>query len=171
MIVRNATIAVAAVSIAIVLSGCSTVAKTSKQSDFSYFENHDDFDDSDRSAVSTPTESSDRDASLSWECMSDGLNVIYTHGTYYGGDDDDDILVRYRIDEQEASDQMYWRLLVGNEASYIRMNRVDQFTEEAKAGSEIRLEAIDPLDGERLIDTFSLVGLSDALGKLSCYGQ
>lgn len=167
MITRK--MAIAALAVSVTLSGANAFAKESRHGSFVYVENKDDFDGTDRSFIYTPSESSSRDAALSWRCMSDGLNVIYILGHYFGGDEDEDIQVRYRFDDQEPSAQQYWELLQGNEAAYIRMNRVSQFTEAAKRASVARFEAIDPLDGERLTDVFSLNGMSVALEKLPCY--
>ena len=167
MIIRKLTVVVAVLSV--VFGGANAFAKESQHGSFTFVENKDHFDDSDQSFIFTASESSTRGAALLWKCMSDGLNVVYMHGTYFGGDSDNDILVRYRIDENEESDREYWRLLQGKEASYIRMSRVSQFTEEAKNGTEARFEAVDPLDGERLTDVFSLAGLTEALEQLDCY--
>jgi|GEM_PF-1493046 len=137
--------------------------------DFIYAENIDDFDDTNTSFIYTESSNQDRNAMLAWRCFSDGLNIVYFFDKYLAGDDDEDVVVRYRIDRQEPSDRLYWQLLVVQKSAYMRMNMVDSFTELAIAGSEVRLEVTDPLDGERMVDNFSLKGLQDGLNDLHCY--
>ena len=136
--------------------------------DFTYIEASDDFDDSDRSTVITMAEGSDGGA-LFWACRSDGLNAILNVGKYYGGDEDDDILVRYRFDQNEAQGPEYWRLFPGqNEMVYQRMDKVADFTSQAIMADTVIVEATDPLDSESKRFRFGLVGLEEILDLLSC---
>jgi hypothetical protein len=133
---------------------------------FTFLEKLDEFTDENRSIIYSFDEEGDK--SLDWWCMSDGLNVIIDLNQYFGGDDDDDILVRYRFDDKPAVDFEYWRLLDSNETAYIRMNKVSAFTEAALASNEVLLEAADPFDDETIRFRVSLNGLREALGKLTC---
>jgi hypothetical protein len=134
--------------------------------DFIYRPALDDFDDTDRSLIATSGEDG---GLLAWRCLSDGLNVVLDVETYYGGDDDDDIQVRYRFDQNEASGYEYWRLFPAqNEISYQRMNQVPGFTAQARLADSVVVEAVDPLDDESNRFTFELDGFSEALNLLPC---
>ena len=100
--------------------------------------------------------------------MEDGLNVVLERGGIYLGDEDRDIQVRYRFAADVPSAWEWWRLLQNNELAYIRMEQVSGFTAAARSSRTVLVEAVDPSDGERRRSRFSLVGLSQALGHLSC---
>lgn len=109
-------------------------------------------------------------ASLAWRCMEDGENVSVTFGgKYLGGDVDNEVLVRYRIDKREASRARYWKLSTNHRAMFMPMGDVAAFTYAAKTGAEIVLEIVDPCDSETLRRHFSLVGLSQGVARLSCH--
>jgi hypothetical protein len=147
-------------------SGTMVAQATQRIGDFVFVSGLDDFDDTDRSLIGTSGEDG---GVLTWRCMSDGLNVVLDVETYYGGDDDDDIQVRYRFDRDEASGYEYWRLFPGqNEVSYQRMNQVPGFTLRAELADSVIVEAVDPLDDESNRFTFGLDGFSEALNLLSC---
>ncbi|NLC61570.1 MAG: hypothetical protein GX761_09875 [Gammaproteobacteria bacterium] len=137
--------------------------------DFIYIANADPFTDEDRSFIFTPsTDSGDRTSALTWQCMDDGLNVVYMHGKYLGGDSDDEVLVRYRIDSSEAYGPSYWGMMQNHESTWMPMHEIAGFTRQARAGKTVIFEVVDPLDGERLRDSFSLRGLAQGLAILSC---
>ena len=133
---------------------------------FSFQERLDEFTDEDRSLIYSYDENNDN--SLDWRCMEDGLNVVVDFETYYTGDEDEDILVRYRFDDKPASEHEYWRLLNNNEAAYIRMNQVTTFTRAALASGEVLMELVDPADDETLRFRIPLNGLREALDQLPC---
>ena len=56
----------------------------------------------------------------------------------------------------------------GGETAELPLARVDAFRAEASDGARVVFEVVDPLDGETRRHTFSLSGLSRALGALSC---
>lgn len=144
-------------------------AHTQEIGSFIYSHSLDDFTDEDHSTIATADE--EASALLAWRCLADGLNVLLHAGRYMGGDadDDDDILVRYRFDKQDASDREYWRLFPGqNEIAYARMNRVDAITVEALGAETVVIETVDPLDSESRRFRMSLTGMRTALGKLPC---
>ncbi|UCG85051.1 MAG: hypothetical protein JSW71_14045 [Gemmatimonadota bacterium] len=140
--------------------------------DFYYVASVDPFDDEDRSAVATVELDADPDlvdtAYLAWQCMSDGLNVVYAFNRYFGGDSDDRVRVRYRIDSQPPSDFESWSLMQDNDAAWIPMEWVSGSTQRAQTGTKVVFRVTDPLDGETLTHEFSLIGLSEALTRLSC---
>jgi len=159
------------------LLGLGIVANANAQEpeqigDFFYVISADPFDDHDRSMIATielgADEYLDDNAFLAWRCLSDGLNVIYAFNSYMGGDDEDRVLVRYRIDGQEATDFESWSLMQGNDAAWIPMQWVSQFTDQAVGASKVVFRVTDPLDGETLTHEFSLAGLGQALSRLSC---
>lgn len=133
---------------------------------FLYTHAQDDFTDEDRSYVITMDE--DGDGGLGWKCLADGLNVILGIGGYMGGDSDDDIRVRYRFDRREPSGYEYWGLSSSNKVAFMRMNRVLDFTAEARRSSTVVVEAVDPLDGETRRFHFDLEGAEAALDRLPC---
>ena len=142
-------------------------AQDEKIGAFTYSHNLDDFTDEDRRLIIT--QDLGEDGLLSWRCMSDGLNILLHVGGYMGGDSDDDILVRYRFDKNDPSEFGYWRLLPGqNRIAYIRMNKVDEFTEDALNAAEVVMEAVDPLDSESRRFRMSLTGLNRAIERLPC---
>jgi len=138
--------------------------------DFAYVEHIDDFEDTNSSFIyTTSSNAEDREAMLMWRCFYDGLNVVYHFDSYLAGDSDDDLQVRYRLDNQEASETQYWQLLSAQKAAFIRMELVESFTKLAINGDELRLEVTDPFDGERIVDRFSLKGLEKGLSALYCH--
>jgi hypothetical protein len=161
----------------IVLLGSGLVSNGAAQEpeqigDFYYVSSADPFDDADRSVIVSLDLYADPDltdaAHLSWRCMSDGLNVVYSFNKYFGGDDNDQVEVRYRIDNQTATEFESWSLMQGNDAAWIPMRWVSNFTEKARGGTKVVFRVMDPLDGETLTHEFSLRGLSEALSRLSC---
>ncbi|MEJ2240116.1 MAG: hypothetical protein P8X82_17635 [Gemmatimonadales bacterium] len=146
--------------------------ETEQIGDFFYVTSADPFDDDDRSMVATieigADEYMDDNAFLAWRCLPDGLNVIYGFNSYMGGDEEERVLVRYRFDRREATDFERWSMMQGNDAAWIPMHWVSQFTEQAKAGSKVVFRVTDPLDGETLTHEFNLAGLGQALTRLSC---
>ncbi|GEN26438.1 hypothetical protein HVA01_00840 [Halovibrio variabilis] len=135
--------------------------------DFTHFINTDDFTDKDTSTIITPNTGGE--GVLAWGCKPDGLNVMIGVGGYMGGDSDDDIMVRYRFDQNQPSEFSYWRLFPGqNELAYMRINQVEEFTDEAMGANEVIMEAIDPLDEESRRFKMSMTGLTEAINKLSC---
>ena len=133
--------------------------------DFYYMHNLDEFDDSDRSSIVTADEGG---AGLAWRCMEDGLNVMLFMDTYYGGDQNDNILVRYRFDRKEATEHRSWSLSTDHTAAFIRISRIHEFTFAALEASTVVIEAVDPLDGERNRFRFGLHDLNGALQLLPC---
>ena len=165
----RAAAAVLLLSAACAVHAQKSTAQPSTHGDFVFVANSDPFTDVDRSLVYTASSTSEgRDAALSWSCMEDGLNVIYRHGKYLGGDEDDEVLVRYRIDAGTPYGPSWWGMLQGHEATWMPMSEIAAFTRQARAGGTVIFEVVDPLDGERLRDSFSLRCLGPALGRLSC---
>ena len=139
--------------------------------DFVYTHATDAMDASDRSYVFTPA-TDEPSMGIAWKCLRDGLNVLLLFGSkYLGGDSDDEIMVRYRVDQNPASETHYWKLFSGNKSAYMRdMERVPGFTQQAKSGTRLVLRVTDPLDRETFDLEFSLKGLTRALGRLPCAG-
>lgn len=149
----------------------STMAsgQSSRYGRFSFVADVDEFDGRDTSFVYTESKTdSSRDAALIWRCLADGLNILYRWDKYLGGDSDNEVRVRYRIDGSEPVGPQYWGLMQSRKSGHAPMNLVQTLSAEAKAGKELLIEVVDPLDGERLTDRFSLIGLSEALKRLSC---
>lgn len=110
----------------------------------------------------------DHEGSLIWACLADGLNVVAVVGTYFAGDEDDDILVRYRVDSQPAPTRRYWALDVQNETAFMPMDMVGDFTAAALQGREATVRLVDPYDGETVQYTYPLEGLAVVLSRLGC---
>jgi hypothetical protein len=139
--------------------------------DFYFVVSKDEFDDSDRSFVYTPALSADdtrSGARLLWRCLEDGLNVIYRYDKYLAGDSDEELRVRYRVDDLAATDFAYWGMMTDNKATWMPMQRIQDFTATAMRGMKLVIEAEDPADSERVRDSFSLRGLGAALDYLKC---
>ena len=84
------------------------------------------------------------------------------------GDSDDEVLVRYRIDQSPAQGPTYWGLFSTNKAIYMPMGEVAAFTKAAKAGKKFVIRVTDPADSDTEEHEFSLNGLTRALGRLPC---
>lgn len=108
------------------------------------------------------------DRFLSVRCMSDGLNVNFGYGTYFGGDSDDQILVQVRFDSDPAQAREWWDLASNNESAFSPLDRVQAFVAAARKASTVTLRATDPLDDEQVTESFSLTDFSAAVSKLSC---
>ena len=137
---------------------------------FMVVRNVDAITDVDRSVVGTPAlDSGDRTSLLVWRCMEDGLNVVYDWDKYFGGDDDDDVLLVWRFDRDPAWEPEYARLFTdGNKSAWLRMGTVESFTRAAVKAGRVVVRVTDPLDDETITDTFELDGLRTALGELTC---
>jgi len=158
------------VAFTLLLSGtlASRAAAQERVGDFVVVMDRDELDDSNRSYIFTAAvnDTGNRTVGLAWKCMEDGLNILILFGTYFGGDADDEIQVRYRFDDGEPSDIQYWPLLQGNESAYMPMHLIRGFTEQALGAGRVVVRVTDPLDGETLTDTFDLRGLGGALQRL-----
>jgi hypothetical protein len=131
----------------------------------------DEFDDSDRSFIYTIALNADRsrpEAALVWRCMDDGLNVMYNFDRSLTGDRDAEVLVRYRIDDLPPTGFEYWGLMTTNKAAWMPMHQIRDFTLVALRSARIVVEVEDPVDHQRVRDTFSLQGLAPALLRLQC---
>lgn len=138
---------------------------TSSAGDFTIVRRQDPLDDANRSFTVTPALDpvGDREPVFGWHCMADGLNVVVNFDTYFGGDDDDEIQVRFRFDDSDPSDDTWWPLLQGNKSAYLPMDLVEAFTDRARRSDRLVVRVTDPLDGESYTDTFRLNGLANAL--------
>lgn len=87
------------------------------------------------------------------------------HG-YQGGDSDDEVLVRYRVDKNVAYGPTYWSLAPNNQATFAPMEVVPKVISEMKAGSVISLRLTDPLDNQSLNSKIRLSGFTKAINKL-----
>jgi hypothetical protein len=160
------TLAAAAALLAVSSAAHDLAAQEVRIGSFVYVQSADPIDDSNRSFIAAMQPDDDSDAAITWRCMEDGLNVVLEIGKYYGGDDDDEIQVITRVDQDPNSGIVYWPLLQGNTAAYMPMDRVEAFTERAKRARQIAIRAIDPLDGETLTFVFPVLELERALERL-----
>ena len=131
----------------------------------------DTFTDANRSFIMTiPTDSrSGRLADnlgFSAMCMADGLNIVVLWGKFFGGDRDDRVEVRYRLDDRPSPDPMRWPMFPSSEAAWMPMHQVGGFVAEARTARTLALRVIDPLDGETITNTFSLEGFGAALDRI-----
>lgn len=138
-----------------------------------YSRNVDRFTDADRSVITASADMYERQDTvliIALGCMEDGLNLLLSH-KYLGGDGDNEILVQMRIDKKEPYGPNYWRLFPGHEASWMPMADVPKMVRELRAGNQLHIRVVDPLDGETLNQSVSLQGFSGAIEKLSCYSR
>lgn len=108
------------------------------------------------------------DRFLAIRCMSDGVNVNFGYGTYFGGDSDDQILVQVRFDSHPAQAREWWDLGSDNESAFSPLNRVQAFVAAARKASTVTLRATDPVDDEQITESFSLSDFNSVVNKLSC---
>jgi len=144
----------------------SVVQTEFDEGDFSVSIAHDALTDANSSFILSIADN--EQGALGWKCMEDGLNVILVLGTYYEGDEDADIVVQYRFDQDEAEPQEYWALLSGHEMAYIAMDRVVTFTERALQSHRVVVRAVDPYDNETRTFVVGMRGLEKALHNLPC---
>lgn len=167
---RTSTLFAVAVALGLPLSSI-TAQSALRFGSFTYHEKADPIDDSDRSSIVTlpvdPVEG--RDVRFGWACQADGLNVAFVFGKYFAGDEDNQVLVRYRFDRLAPSEPMYWDLSVNQEIAFLPMELVPTFTRAAKTASKLVLRVTDPSDGEVITHEFALNGVQGALLRLgSC---
>lgn len=147
----------------------NVVQREFDEGDFSVSIAHDALTDANSSFILSIADN--EEGALGWKCMEDGLNVILVIGTYYEGDEDDDIVVQYRFDEAEPAPQEYWALLSGKEMAYIRMDKVAEFTQHALESRRVVVRAVDPYDDETRTFVVGVRGLEKALRNLPCAGS
>lgn len=147
----------------------SVIEREFEEGDFSVSIAHDALTDANNSFILSIADN--EAGGLGWKCMEDGLNVILVIGTYYAGDEDNDILVQYRFDHDEPGPQEYWTLLSGNEMAYLRMDRVAEFTERARRAHRVVVRTVDPYDNETRTFVISMRGLDSALRNLPCAAE
>ena len=136
-------------------------------SGFDVSRSKDPIDDSNRTiAMTTAIEQSDREPAFGWQCMEDGLNIVYHFGTYFGGNDDNEVTIRYRFDETPPSGPEAWQLLAGNRSVYVPMDQVAEFSRLAQEAKLLSIRVSDPLDGETYTDQFNLTGAAEALKQM-----
>lgn len=133
--------------------------------DWTYVESTDAFTDEVSGFLMT---SGQDEGSLTLACEGDVLGVLYGLGGYMGGDRDDRVRVRYRIDDTPASAQVAWILSRSGETAYGPEAVGISFKVQAPRGTRVLFEAVDPLDGERRVHEFSLVGLDAMRRHLPC---
>ncbi|HLV26440.1 MAG TPA: hypothetical protein VKZ41_09010 [Gemmatimonadales bacterium] len=126
----------------------------------------DPIDDSNRSYIAAGVAGEAQGGSIEWRCMEDGLNVVLDIGKYFGGDDDDEIQVITRVDQDANSGMVYWPLLQSHTSAYMPMDRVAAFTRRAKTARQIAVRATDPLDGETLTFVFPIEQFDRALSQI-----
>ncbi len=160
------TLAAATALFAVSSAANDLAAQEVRIGSFVYVQAADPIDDTNRSYISAKQPDDDSDAAITWMCMEDGLNVVLEIGKYFGGDDDDEIHVITRVDQDANSGIVGWPLLQGNTAAFMPMDRVQAFTDRAKRARQIAVRAIDPLDGETLTFVFPVLELERALERL-----
>lgn len=129
-------------------------------------DDYDEFTEKDNSHVMI-TPSSGVNLVIAWKCFSDGLNILLAHG-WMGGDNDDDVVVMYKFDDEPASSQKWYALQPNNEITIFDVGDVNDFTKKALASQKFLIRVIDPLDKDTITSSFEPKGLADALQKLRC---
>lgn len=154
----------------------SAQAPTEKIGAFNVARQTDALTDTKIVAASTESSASDRKSSLEWRCQNSTPIIIYYFNRRFAGDKDI-VRIQYRVDQNPPiSDQEVWVLLPGSRGraaflqgdNSIYIEMMQKFTRSLKSGTKLLIEVTDPIDGESVRDTFSLVGLSAALKKLDC---
>ena len=136
-----------------------------------YIQDADPLTDADRSAIVAGAELlGDQNAhlSLALKCLEDGLNVLLGH-KYLGGDSDNVTQVQTRVDRNQSYGPKYWKLMSGNELSWMPLADAPRIVREMQSGTRLHIRVVDPADGEVLTQSVSLRGFSAAVAKLSCF--
>ena len=154
---------------------------------FHYFQHKDDFDDTDQSFIFTLEADSRLEsllfggaeiasrgvddnletAALGWVCGGGEMLVGLSLRQPYTGDQDKQILVRYRFDEDDPSMMHAWDLSQ-NKHAVLPVRNEPAFTVAAKASNSVIVQAYDPFDGKSNRYRFSLSGFTRALSLLTC---
>ena len=95
------------------------------------------------------------------------VNLVMA-GQPYTGDQDNQILVRYRFDEDKPSRMHAWDLSPDRLAAFLLARNEPAFTVAAKASNSVLIQAQDPFDGKSNRYRFSLAGITHALSLLPC---
>lgn len=136
-----------------------------KIGNFEYESDVDAFDDTDRSFIIAPDAT--RSSALGVKCMANGPTVLIMH-KYLGGDRDNEVLVRYRFDQEPPSEVKYWDLIDTSRGSFLPTSDTGAFLSAMRRSSRVVVRITDPLDDETITMTFDLNGASTALSRLSC---
>ena len=156
---------------------------------FYYFQDIDDFDDTDYSYIFTLANNKGDCTPLSggitcpgiailhWYCLEDKLfvDLMLNQPFLYTGDQDKRILVRYRFDKDDPTPMHAWSLSSDRRAALLPVRNEPAFTVAAKASNSVLIQADDhfhgsddPLDGQSHRFRFSLSGFTRALSLLTC---
>lgn len=135
--------------------------------DWRYHSEFDGFTDADRSAVSTAS-TSGMEATLEFLCTAEGQKVVYRVDGHLGGNSRGHVQVRHRVDRGEVTDRSPWWIMPDRESAWMPVAGLSDFRGKALAGQTVLFELTDPSDGTTWQNRFSLMGLSAALGNLTC---
>ena len=105
-------------------------------------------------------------AALAWTCNGSRLQVIYVWDKYLAGVSNA-VNVTFMVDQGEPVSGS-WQLRPDHLSAEMPRNLVSRFTDRTKAGRTATLAVRDPVDGETLLDAFSMMGLTQSLPRLPC---
>ena len=105
-------------------------------------------------------------ASLAWTCSGSRLQVIYVWDKYFAGVSNA-VSVTFMVDQGEPMSGSS-QLRPDHISAEMPRALVLWFTDRTKAGRTATLAVRDPIDGETLLDVFSMMGLTRSLPRLSC---
>jgi TonB family protein len=101
-----------------------------------------------------------------WRCNpADDRAVFIILDEYFGGNSDDQVLVETRFDSTPL-DSAWWDLSVHKSGVFMPAEDISRFTERVKRSGRLLVRVTDPLDGDALTYSFSLVGFPAAYRRL-----
>lgn len=121
------------------------------------------------SANSRPTSSGRGDlitGIMVWRCSpADDRAVFIMLDKYFGGNSDDQVLVETRFDSA-VLDSAWWNLSVSKRGVFMAREGISTFTDRVKRSRRLLVRVTDPLDGDAVTYSFSLVGFTTAYRRL-----
>lgn len=101
-----------------------------------------------------------------WRCNpADDRAVFIILDAYFGGNSDDQVLVETRFDSA-VLDSAWWNLSVSKRGVFMPREDISRFTDRVKRSRRLLVRVTDPLDGEAVTYSFSLVGFTNAYRRL-----
>jgi hypothetical protein len=93
--------------------------------------------------------------------------ALYHFGTYFAGDRDNEVIVRYRVDRKPSVNPEYWPLLTPEKRSAMVIGeKAERFFQNIRGGQRLVIRATDPHDDEAVTAEFHLRGIDDVLADL-----
>jgi TonB family protein len=103
---------------------------------------------------------------IAWRCSAtNGREVFIIFDNYFGGNSDDQVLVETRFDSAQP-DSAWWSLSANKQGAFMPSEYIPSFTNRVARSRRLLLRVTDPLDGEAITYSFSLLGFPAVYRRL-----